>query len=237
MASARNLKKRQANRLIRSQLVFAVAADPLDASGEIVLTLWSGRRVISRSLSPEWAASLAQLLTPDGQSPSVAVDPSAPVDGKCGPVVGLNTGFAQEAKRSVFGHAQDALLASIETRLTQEMLRLVGPLREFARRSQLIREEIPNEAQFCKLISAALPILSLHFANALLESAQKNTFAGDGVLYLKDIGLGLNDLVREVDLEGRKFLAVALVERKSSDIFKEGVASLKGCNSCGGFHL
>jgi hypothetical protein len=237
MVSARNLKKHQAKRLSRSHLAFAVAADPLDASGDIVLTLRSGRRVISRSLSPEWAAALAHLLTLDGQSPSVAVDPSASVDGKCGPEVGLNTGFAQEAKGGVFGHAQDALLAGIETRLTQEMLRLVGPLREFARRSQLIRKEIPNEAQFCKLISASLPIISLHVANAFLESAKKNTFAGDGVLYLKDIGLGLNDVVREVDLEGRKFLAVALVERKSSDIFKEGVASLKSCNSCGGFHL
>ena len=149
----------------------------------------------------------------------------------------LDGGLAQEAQSGAFGHAQDALLADIETRLTQEMLRLVGPLREFARRSQLIREEIPDSAQFCKLISAALPIVSLQVANAFLESAKKNTFAGDGVLYLNDIGLRLNDFVREVDLDGRKFLAVALIERKSSDIFKEGVASLKSCNSCGGFHL
>ena len=154
-----------------------------------------------------------------------------------GPVCNLNLGLAQDAQGGVFGHSQDAFLASIETRLTQEMLRLVSPLREFARRSQLIREEIPNSAQFCKLVSAALPLISLHFVNAILESSKKNTFAGDGALYLKDIGLSLNDFVREIDLDGRKFMAIAVVERKSSDIFEEGVASLKSCQHCGSFHL
>ena len=155
----------------------------------------------------------------------------------CGPGRSLDAGLAQETQSGVFGHLQDALLASIETRLTQEMLRLVSPLREFARRSQLVREEIPNSAQFCKLISAALPLVSLHFANAILEGSKKNTFTGDGVLYLNDIGLSLNDFVREVDIDGRKFMAIALVERKSSDIFEEGVASLKSCQHCRGFHL
>jgi hypothetical protein len=149
----------------------------------------------------------------------------------------LDGNLAQVAQSGVTADSQDALLASIETRLTQEMLRLIGPLREFARRSQLIREEIPDSAQFCKLVSAALPMIALHFCNAFLESAQKNTFAGDGVLYLNDIGLRLHDFVREVDIDGRKFMAIAHVQGKSSDIFKEGVASLKSCKSCGGFHL
>lgn len=73
MVSARKLKRqarlsqRKRRLYIRSQLVFSVEHDPLDASAGVVLTLWSGARAVSRSLSPEWAAALARLLIPGSQ--------------------------------------------------------------------------------------------------------------------------------------------------------------------------
>jgi hypothetical protein len=134
--------------------------------------------------------------------------------------------FAQVADATEFPNVQNALFVGIEARLTQIMLWLVGPLREFARRTELIRKEIPDGAQFCKFISASLVKLAFHFANAFLSSAQENAFVGDGVVYLKELGLSLHDFVREINLDGRKFQAVTLIDRKASDFLNEGVAPL-----------
>ena len=140
------------------------------------------------------------------------------------------------ADRRVFTDEENALLISIETRLAQEMVRLVGPLREFARRSQLISKELPDNAHFCKLVSSLLPLLALQFSNALLQGVRNRTFVCDGTLHLKDLGLGLNDFVRKIDLDGRQFLAVALIERKASDIDEVVQAGLKYCERCNSLH-
>lgn len=96
MASVRKLKKRQAKRLFLSQLVFAVAADPLDASSGLVLTLWSGRQSVSRALSPEWAATLGRLLVPGDQVPTVrrifSIRCSGPADSRSAGDLGSQSG-------------------------------------------------------------------------------------------------------------------------------------------------
>lgn len=115
--------------------------------------------------------------------------------------------------------AQDSLLlADIEARLTREMHGLALSLREFAGRTKAIREEIPESAKFCKLVTGFFPLTALHIANALLSEAQSFTFKDDGALYLKQLGLELNDFVREIDLEGGKFLAVAFVDKSKRNI-------------------
>lgn len=144
--------------------------------------------------------------------------------------------MAEITSCTVFTDEENALLSSIETRLAEEMVRLVFPLREFARRSQLISKEIPDNAHFCKLVSGLLPLVALQFSNALLQSVSKRTFVKDGRLYLEHLGLSLNDFIREVDLDGKKFLAVALIERELTKFDSIASASLKNCNHCGSFH-
>ena len=113
--------------------------------------------------------------------------------------------------------AQNTLLADIEARLAKEVLRLISPLGEFASRAQLIGKEIPESAQFCKLITGFLALSSLHVAYAIRQMADTPIFLDDGREYLAKLGLELHELVREVDLDGRRFLAVALIDKKSGE--------------------
>ncbi|WP_291585822.1 hypothetical protein [Comamonas sp. UBA7528] len=114
--------------------------------------------------------------------------------------------------------AQNDLLASIEARLTEEMRGLALSLAEFGCRTKAIREEIPDSAQFCKLVAGCLPLFALQLSDAILRAPQGFTFEDDGALYLKQLGLELKDFVRELDLEGRKFLAVAFLDKSGRDV-------------------
>lgn len=112
---------------------------------------------------------------------------------------------------------QNRLLAGIEARLTDEMRGLAGSLNQFALRTKAIREEIPDSAKFCKLVSGFFPLAAFHFSEALLSGTQRFTFEDDGALYLQKLGLEIQDFVRELDLEGRKFLAIAFLDKGGRD--------------------
>ncbi|WP_164144196.1 hypothetical protein [Serratia marcescens] len=109
--------------------------------------------------------------------------------------------------------AQDNLVASIETRLAQEMLDLTDALQRFSVGTQRIHEELPATAQFGKLITSFFSMVSFQFAYALLKDRDKPLLLDDGAQQLQELGLTLNDFIREIDLEGRKFLAVALIDK------------------------
>lgn len=128
---------------------------------------------------------------------------------------------ADHAVRTVVdgqGREHNLVLADIEARLTQEMRGLALSLAEFAFRTQAIREEIPDSAHFCKLIAGIFPLAAFQFADAVLRAPQSFTFEDDGAMYLKQLGLEVKDFVREVDLEGRKFLAVAFLDKGGREV-------------------
>lgn len=114
---------------------------------------------------------------------------------------------------------QAELLSDIEARLTSEMRGLVGALTEFSNRTKLIGEEIPASAQFCKAVTGFLVLFGLQVSNALGKGMDEPVFADDGALYLKKLGLQLNDLLREVNLDGRRFLAIALPDQGIGHVF------------------
>lgn len=114
---------------------------------------------------------------------------------------------------------QAEVLSDIEARLTGEMRGLVGALTEFSGRAKLIGEEIPANAQFCKVVTGFLVLFGLQVANALGKGMDEPVFADDGALYLKKLGLQLNDLLREVNLDGRRFLAIALPDQGTGHVF------------------
>jgi len=129
-----------------------------------------------------------------------------------------NFDFAQRAARNQLTDEENRLLASIETRLTDEMLWLIDALGEFGTVSQSIRKEIPDGANFCKFITGFFSLIAFQFAYALQRSIQRSTFKDDGFIYLQNLGLQFNDFVREVDLDGRKFLAVSLFDENGNSI-------------------
>ncbi|CAM3405877.1 hypothetical protein [Paracidovorax anthurii] len=110
------------------------------------------------------------------------------------------------------------LLADIEARLTEEMRGLALTLQQFALRTKAIREDIPGSAKFCKLVTGFLPLVAFQFADAILRCPKGFTFEDDGALYLQQLGLEVEDFVREFDLEGRKFLAVAFLDKSGRDV-------------------
>ena len=65
---------------------------------------------------------------------------------------------------------QNRLLTGIEARLANEMRGLGLTLAEFARRTKAIREEIPDSAQFCKLIAGCLPLFAFQLSDAILRA-------------------------------------------------------------------
>lgn len=126
--------------------------------------------------------------------------------------------LAEVAGCECSSEVQNALLASVEARLAEEMRGLALTLAEFGHRTKAIREELPDSAHFCKLVAGFLPLIAFQLADAILRAPQGFTFEDDGALYLKQLGLELQDFVRELDLEGRKFLAVAFLDKSGCDV-------------------
>ncbi|KQR55644.1 hypothetical protein ASF94_04385 [Acidovorax sp. Leaf160] len=117
---------------------------------------------------------------------------------------------------------QHALLASIKARLTQEVCGLVGALGEFGRRAQLVGEELSDRSHFGKSVTSLLALLAFQYAYSLSKGLDTPVFFDDAAEYLRELQLSLHDLVREVDLDGRRFLAVAFLEQGRAELLRSG---------------
>ena len=116
--------------------------------------------------------------------------------------------------------SQNALLASIEARLTEEVRGLVGALDQFSNRAKLIGEWLPESAQFGKTVTSLLVLLSLQCSHAFRKGLDKPIFLDDGAEYLRELGLTLEQAFREVRLDGRRYAAVACTDDGLDDFSK-----------------
>lgn len=124
------------------------------------------------------------------------------------------------ANAFIVSNSQDALLlADIEARLTDEVHGLIHFLQQFGTRTQRIGEEIPISADFSQAVTLFLALCSLNFGNALALSLVRGIFRDGGREYLSQLELNVKDLFREVNLDGRRFLAVALTDERQSKVF------------------
>lgn len=108
---------------------------------------------------------------------------------------------------------QDHLLAGLEARLADEVGSLVDALYKFGRSAQAIGEELPQASYFGKCVTVLLSTLSFQMAYALLKDGDMPLLLDDGAQYLRKLGLCGDEFFREFRVEGRRFLAVALVEQ------------------------
>ena len=113
---------------------------------------------------------------------------------------------------------EDSLAATLQARLTNEMLDLAAGLIKFARGAQTIGEELPAGAKFGKHVTLVLSCLALQFAQACLKDSNRALLLDDGALHLHELGLSVHDFLRQVDLDGRSFLAVALIDQQASQL-------------------
>lgn len=144
--------------------------------------------------------------------------------GRCGGGgLDLDFGVAGAASANTALNAQDALvLTNIEARLTEEVRGLISSLNQFSGRTQGICVEIPDAAHFSKLVTSFLGLLGFQLAHALGKGLDKPIFFDDGAEYLRELNLCLSDFVREVDLDGRRFLAVAFVDEQARELGSAG---------------
>ncbi|MFK3706732.1 hypothetical protein ACI2JR_17620 [Klebsiella sp. NPDC088457] len=110
--------------------------------------------------------------------------------------------------------SEDNLLPGIEARLAEEMSDLASALRKFGLGTQSISEELPVSSEFGKLITSFFSASSFQLADTLLQGKDRPLLLDDGAMQLHELGLSLNDFIREITLEGRQFLAVALVNKR-----------------------
>ena len=132
-------------------------------------------------------------------------------------VIGLNRNgqLAEVAEiEAAFAAQNTSVLVDVEARLTREMGRLIISISESVARQELISKELPDGADFCKLVTSAHRLICLQFANALGKGLDKPILFDDGRQYLADLELGLGELFREVELDGRRFQTVALIEER-----------------------
>lgn len=106
---------------------------------------------------------------------------------------------------------KDDLLSSLETRLAKEVFNLTIALTKFSSGVEAIGKELPDSSHFGKLVTLFFSMSSLQVAHALLQRPDLPLLVDDGFQQLQELGLSLNEFIREVDLDGRRFLAVALI--------------------------
>lgn len=184
-----------------------------------------GERDISRRLLDGAFEALKQasaVALPDSHPAPVEPDLSVRPD------LVATDGAEHEGCRAPDESEHGLLLADIEARLTDEVRGLITALRQFSSRTQLISQSTPAGADFTKLVTQTLALMALQLAIALGKSLEKPVLFDDGVLYLKNLGLNLNDFVREVELDGRRFLAVALVDQQPSKLDNAADAGNEG---------
>jgi len=104
---------------------------------------------------------------------------------------------------------------AIETRLAEEIRSVCDALQRFGYATRSIREELPDSAQSDKLMVGLLSLLGFHVSYSLLKDLNAPPLLGNSNEYFDKLGLSFNDAVREVSLDGRKFMAIALIDKHS----------------------
>lgn len=150
------------------------------------------------------------------------------LDRSTGPRLDADANVAKRAVGSVGTHMEDAFLAGIETWLADEVFRLVSALREFSGRTQLICQELPERAHFSESVTGFLSLIGLQLADALAKGLDRAVLFDDGAQYLGELGLSLQDLFREFDLDSSRFLAIALINESA----RHGASDRKDANKC-----
>lgn len=126
--------------------------------------------------------------------------------------------------------AQHDLLAHLEARLTDEVRDLVDALEKFGRGTQAISKELPPTSQTAKLVTLSLGTFGLQLAYALLKDGDLPLLRDDGAQYLHKLGLRGDELFREFDVDGRRFLTIALVEQQPAQVLQDRDAGRGGSN-------
>lgn len=99
----------------------------------------------------------------------------------------------------------------VEATLTDEVRRLQLALCQFGRRLQRVSEDIPAGRDFSKLVTSTFGLLGFQLAYAVGQICNPSILLDDGCEYLGEAELCLQELFRELSLDGRDYLCIAKV--------------------------
>lgn len=116
--------------------------------------------------------------------------------------------------------------SSIEARLTDEVRRFGVFFGDAAERLRAIGEDAGDD--FDKLIVASQRLVLLQFSDAILKSMHRCCSLSEYVDNLGELELSIRDAFREVVLDGRKFLGVALTDECAREFFRAHQRCEKG---------
>lgn len=190
---------------------FGVADEVLRAAG------FSPRQQGGTDPEPSLAEAAPNRRPPGFPDSGAQARPSTLGQGDIGTTTGADKPVGAIAH--VDGIQGDTLIPNIEARVTGEVLRLMGAVKEFGLGLQLIRKEIPPNAYFSQSITLFLALSSLNLSNALGLSVMRGIFRDGGREYITQLEMDVKHLFREINLDGRRFLAVALVDEGTSQVF------------------
>ena len=107
--------------------------------------------------------------------------------------------------------------SKVEARLTDEMRRFGVFFADAADRLRAISEDAGDNLD--KLVVASQRLFLLQLSDSILQSMRKCSSLAEYVDHLGELELGLGDAFREVVLDGRKFLCVALTDERAREFF------------------
>lgn len=122
---------------------------------------------------------------------------------------------------------ENNLLSGLEARLAKEVERLISALNQFGGSAQAIHEKLPTTAQFGKLVTLLLGSFSFQMAQALGKDSHLPLLSDDGALRLHQLGLSRDEFFRELEIDGRRFLAIALIEDGGTQVFEDRDAAAR----------
>lgn len=118
--------------------------------------------------------------------------------------------------------SQDALFAGVEARLTEEMWRLIGALRQFAAVTQGVSKELDTPAtKVLKNVPVSLGLFSMQVAHLILKFSDTPLSLLKSGLDAESLIGKLDESLLEVKFEGKKFLAVALPDSSLGEAEKD----------------
>lgn len=126
----------------------------------------------------------------------------------------------------------NAMATDIEARLTCEMRRFGTFCRDASDRLKAIGEDAGDDLG--ELVAASQRLLLLELSNAILQSMRECSSFAEYVDHLGELELGVRDAFREVVLDGRKFVCIALTDERAREFFRGNKGSEQGGDIHGG---
>lgn len=116
------------------------------------------------------------------------------------------------------GRDEYDLSPAVQARLTEEVLRLVAALTQFARGAQAVAESPAAVGQLDKPVAQTLALVGFQLSNSFARDPKGFGLLACSLDDVQKMELNMRQLFHELQLDGRRFLAVALCDQSGNEV-------------------